>query len=219
MRVGMVCPYSLTIPGGVQAQVLGLARALRADGHTVQVLAPCDGPPPEDMVTPLGKSIPFATNGSVAPIAPDPSCARRTIRALREGQVRRAAPARAARARACRSTRCSTPTFRRSGPSTAPARPGPTRCWRRSPSASVDASARVSRSPRTPSAPRSTASTGSTRALQRHRGRALRPRRALADRRSPDHPVRGPSRVAQGSRGSPGRPHRPGARRGALDRR
>jgi phosphatidylinositol alpha-mannosyltransferase len=34
-------------------------------------------------VTPLGKSIPFSTNGSVAPIAPDPSAAVRTIRSLR----------------------------------------------------------------------------------------------------------------------------------------
>ena len=25
MRIGIVCPYSLTVPGGVQAQVLGLA--------------------------------------------------------------------------------------------------------------------------------------------------------------------------------------------------
>jgi phosphatidyl-myo-inositol alpha-mannosyltransferase len=83
MRVGMVCPYSLTIPGGVQMQVLGLARSLRDLGHVVQVLAPCDGPPPEAAVTALGKSIPFATNGSVAPIAPDPSAAVRTIRALR----------------------------------------------------------------------------------------------------------------------------------------
>ena len=83
MRVGMVCPYSLTIPGGVQMQVLGLARSLRDLGHSVQVLAPSDGPPPETAVTPLGKSIPFATNGSVAPIAPDPSAAMRTIRALR----------------------------------------------------------------------------------------------------------------------------------------
>lgn len=79
----MVCPYSLTIPGGVQMQVLGLARALRELGHSVQVLAPSDGPPPEAAVTPLGKSIPFSTNGSVAPIAPDPSAAVRTIRALR----------------------------------------------------------------------------------------------------------------------------------------
>lgn len=79
----MVCPYSLTIPGGVQMQVLGLARSLRERGHSVQVLAPSDGPPPETAVTPLGKSIPFATNGSVAPIAPDPSAAMRTMRALR----------------------------------------------------------------------------------------------------------------------------------------
>ena len=44
---GMVCPYSLSIPGGVQAQVLGLARELRRQGHEVRVLGPCDGPPPE----------------------------------------------------------------------------------------------------------------------------------------------------------------------------
>src|SRR5688572_9428673 len=86
MRIGMVCPYSLTIPGGVQMQVLALARSLRERGHVVQVLAPCDGPPPETGVTPLGKSIPFSTNGSVAPIAPDPSAAVRTMRALRSEQ-------------------------------------------------------------------------------------------------------------------------------------
>jgi phosphatidylinositol alpha-mannosyltransferase len=80
----MVCPYSLTLPGGVQGQVLGLARALRALGVAVRVLAPCDGPPPDPGVTPLGNSVPTASNGSVAPIAPDPSCALRTIRALRD---------------------------------------------------------------------------------------------------------------------------------------
>lgn len=84
MRIGVVCPYSLTIPGGVQGQVLGLARVLRALGHEVRVLAPADGPPPDAGVTPLGKSIPTAANGSVAPIAPDPACALRTIRALRD---------------------------------------------------------------------------------------------------------------------------------------
>jgi phosphatidylinositol alpha-mannosyltransferase len=84
VRVAQVCPYSLTIPGGVQGQVLGLARSLRALGHETRVLAPCDGPPPDGGVTPLGNSIPLATNGSVAPIAPDFSCALRTIRALRD---------------------------------------------------------------------------------------------------------------------------------------
>ena len=58
MRVGLVCPYSLSIPGGVQGQVLGLARSLRTLGHEARVLAPCDGPPPELFVTPLGMSLP-----------------------------------------------------------------------------------------------------------------------------------------------------------------
>ncbi len=84
MRVGLVCPYSLTLPGGVQGQVLGLARSLRAMGHQARVLGPCDGPPPDVAVTPLGHCVPLAANGSVAPIAPDASCALRTIRALRD---------------------------------------------------------------------------------------------------------------------------------------
>jgi phosphatidylinositol alpha-mannosyltransferase len=50
LRIGIVSPYSLTIPGGVQQQVLGLARSLRAKGHEVRVLGPCDGPPPDALV-------------------------------------------------------------------------------------------------------------------------------------------------------------------------
>ena len=84
MRIGLVCPYSLTLPGGVQGQVLALARSLRALGHEARVLGPCDGPPPDSGVTPLGDSIPTAVNGSMAPIAPDPSAQLRTIRALRD---------------------------------------------------------------------------------------------------------------------------------------
>jgi phosphatidylinositol alpha-mannosyltransferase len=78
----MICPYSLSVPGGVQAQVMGLSHVLRAMGVEVRVLAPCDGPPPATFVTPLGNSLPTAGNGSVAPLAPDPSCQLRTIRAL-----------------------------------------------------------------------------------------------------------------------------------------
>ncbi|MGB0112108.1 MAG: glycosyltransferase family 4 protein [Ilumatobacteraceae bacterium] len=84
MRIGIVCPYSLTVYGGVQAQVLGLARELRGRGHEARVLGPCDGPPPESFVTPLGNSLPLAANGSIAPLAPDASAALRTIRALRD---------------------------------------------------------------------------------------------------------------------------------------
>ena len=72
------------MPGGVQGQVLGLARALRARATRPGCSAPCDGPPPDACVTPLGNSIPTAANGSVAPLAPDPSAQLRTIRALRD---------------------------------------------------------------------------------------------------------------------------------------
>jgi phosphatidylinositol alpha-mannosyltransferase len=82
LRVGLVCPYSVAIPGGVQGQVLGLARVLRARGVEARVLAPCDGAPPERFVTPLGNSLPTAANGSMAPLAPDPACSLRTMRAL-----------------------------------------------------------------------------------------------------------------------------------------
>ncbi len=84
VRIGIVSPYSLTLPGGVQGQVLSLARTLRSLGHDVRVLGPCDGPPPDPGVTPLGKSLPLASNGSIAPIAPDVSATLRTLRALRD---------------------------------------------------------------------------------------------------------------------------------------
>lgn len=86
LRVGMVCPYSLSVPGGVQAQVMGLARELRRRGVEVRVLGPCDGPPPATFVTPLGNSLPTAANGSIAPLAPDPAAALRTMRVLLEEQ-------------------------------------------------------------------------------------------------------------------------------------
>src|SRR5438876_3144954 len=63
---------------------MGLARALRAVGVDARVLAPCDGPPPEPGITPLGRSVPFASNGSVAPVAPDPPCAVLTLSTLRD---------------------------------------------------------------------------------------------------------------------------------------
>ncbi len=69
LRVGILCPYSLTVPGGVQMQVLGLAGELRSRGVEARVLGPCDGPPPASFVTPLGKSLPTSANGSMAPVA------------------------------------------------------------------------------------------------------------------------------------------------------
>ena len=84
MKVALVCPYSLTLPGGVQGQVLGLAHAMRSAGTEAVVLAPCDDEPPEPGVIPVGRSVPLAGNGSVAPLAPDPAAFLRSVAALRD---------------------------------------------------------------------------------------------------------------------------------------
>lgn len=83
MRVVLICPYSMSIPGGVQGQVLGLARHLRAIGVGARVIAPCDGPPPEPGIISVGGTRGVAMNGSVAPIASGKVVASRTIEALR----------------------------------------------------------------------------------------------------------------------------------------
>jgi phosphatidylinositol alpha-mannosyltransferase len=70
-------------PGGVQGQVLGLARELRQLDVDVRVIAPCDGPPPDPLVIDVGPTVEWESNGSVAPIAPGRATARRTVEALR----------------------------------------------------------------------------------------------------------------------------------------
>lgn len=77
------CPYSVSRFGGVQAQVLGLARALRALGVDARVIAPCDGPPPEAGVITVGPSTRLPSNGSVAPVTAGRAPARRTLEAVR----------------------------------------------------------------------------------------------------------------------------------------
>jgi phosphatidylinositol alpha-mannosyltransferase len=79
----MMCPYSLSRPGGVQGQVLGLARELRKLDVDVRVIGPCDGPPPDPGVIDVGPSVEWESNGSIAPIAPGRATARRTTEALR----------------------------------------------------------------------------------------------------------------------------------------
>ncbi len=83
LRVALICPYSLSVYGGVQLQVLGLARALRAVGVDARVLAPTDGPPPMTGVTSIGPSTRFPSNGSIAPINTTKAATSRTLEALR----------------------------------------------------------------------------------------------------------------------------------------
>ncbi len=81
--MALICPYSLSVDGGVQLQVRGLARALRGVGVDARVLGPSDGPPPEAGITSLGPTRGFPSNGSIAPITAGKAVVGRTLEALR----------------------------------------------------------------------------------------------------------------------------------------
>jgi phosphatidylinositol alpha-mannosyltransferase len=89
MRVGLVCPYSLDVPGGVQNHVRDLAEALIGHGHAVSVLAPSELPHEESglpsYVVPAGRAVPVPYNGSVARLSFGPVVAARVRRWLRDG--------------------------------------------------------------------------------------------------------------------------------------
>jgi phosphatidylinositol alpha-mannosyltransferase len=87
VRVGLACPYSLDVPGGVQNHVKDLAEALIGLGHHVSVLAPSDRPSGlPSYVVPAGGAVPVPYNGSVARLAFGPKAAARTRRWMREGR-------------------------------------------------------------------------------------------------------------------------------------
>ena len=87
LRVGIVCPYSFDMPGGVQFHVRDLAEALIAAGHEVSVLAPAaDDTPVPDYLVPAGRAVPVHYNGSVARLTFGPVTAARVRRWLAAGQ-------------------------------------------------------------------------------------------------------------------------------------
>jgi len=86
VKVGLVCPYTWDVPGGVQAHVRDLAVALIGLGHDVSVITPADDEsalPPYIVST--GRAVPVPYNGAVARMAFGPLSARRVRRWLREG--------------------------------------------------------------------------------------------------------------------------------------
>lgn len=94
VRVAIVCPYSCTMFGGVQTQVLGLARALSSRGDDVAVVAPAEGTVPISRLGPaalqgavfikVGSGTAIAVNSSRAPVSPWPATMSRTVSALRD---------------------------------------------------------------------------------------------------------------------------------------
>ncbi|MEI8057845.1 MAG: glycosyltransferase family 4 protein [Actinomycetes bacterium] len=86
MRVGIVCPYDWSTPGGVQVHVRDLAVALLRLGHEVSVLAPADDDSElPDYVVSSGRPISLSYNGSRAKVNFGPIAARRVRKWLREG--------------------------------------------------------------------------------------------------------------------------------------
>ncbi len=89
LRVGLVCPYSLEFPGGVQSHVLGLARHLLDQGHDPYVLAPGELPPQlhpsldAGRFSNAGAALPLRYNGSVARVNFGPLSATRVRHWLR----------------------------------------------------------------------------------------------------------------------------------------
>ena len=87
MRIGMVCPYSFDVPGGVQSHVLQLAEVMHDRGHrsacwrrrrrTSKL---------PDFVVSGGKAVPIPYNGSVARLRFGPATHRKVKRWLADGE-------------------------------------------------------------------------------------------------------------------------------------
>ena len=86
MRIGMVCPYSFDVPGGVQSHVLQLAEVMIARGQDVSVLAPSSPHVklPEYVVS-AGRAVPIPYNGSVARLQFSPAVHGKVRRWLADG--------------------------------------------------------------------------------------------------------------------------------------
>jgi len=67
LRIGIVCPYSWDVPGGVQNHIRDLAEFLINNGHHVEVLAPAteSGDLPGYVIS-AGKAVSIPYNGAVA---------------------------------------------------------------------------------------------------------------------------------------------------------
>jgi phosphatidylinositol alpha-mannosyltransferase len=87
VRIGLACPYTWDVPGGVQVHVRDLAETLLRLGHEVSVITPVDD---EDSLpsyaVSAGKAMSVPYNGSVTRILMGPVSAARVRRWVREGE-------------------------------------------------------------------------------------------------------------------------------------
>jgi phosphatidylinositol alpha-mannosyltransferase len=95
LRVGLVTPYSWTVPGGVNHHIEHLAAELEARGHEPWIIAPVGAMTPArrhvdsrrqavtERFIPMGNALPVPSNGSVAYVNFSPQIAARMDRAIR----------------------------------------------------------------------------------------------------------------------------------------
>jgi phosphatidyl-myo-inositol alpha-mannosyltransferase len=90
VRIGIVTPYSWTVPGGVNEHVANLASRLEEIGHETWILAPTNGsavapahwPLPSGQFLPVGSAHAFRSNGSTAYVSYYPFMLQRMGREL-----------------------------------------------------------------------------------------------------------------------------------------
>jgi phosphatidylinositol alpha-mannosyltransferase len=86
VKIGITCPYSWDVPGGVQSHIRDLAEALIEAGHEVSVISPADDDTPlPPYVTGAGRAVPVPYNGSVARLSFGFLSVSRVRRWIKEG--------------------------------------------------------------------------------------------------------------------------------------
>lgn len=98
MRVGIVSPYSWTVPGGVNHHIEHLSAELEERGHEPWIIAPVGALTPArrqvdshrhtmaERFIPMGSGVPIPTNGSMAYVNVSPQIVARMDRAVRYGR-------------------------------------------------------------------------------------------------------------------------------------
>lgn len=85
MKVGLVCPYDWSYPGGVRTHIIGLAGALEDQGIETEIIAPSTNE--ENGIFSVGGSVGVPGNGSIARICFSRSAAVRVGRRLAAGDL------------------------------------------------------------------------------------------------------------------------------------
>ncbi|MCP3998519.1 MAG: glycosyltransferase family 4 protein [bacterium] len=80
MKVALVCPYDMGVPGGVQDQVIRLARWLRRAGNDAAIVAPGEWEDPGFISA--GPTTVVPANGAATPVALSPKAAGRVAAAI-----------------------------------------------------------------------------------------------------------------------------------------